>query len=79
MTLTTWALNVLKEALDEERGVPAAPPPVAPVPSAQQVLRGYLVGEEVLEPCGRPAPCERDGTYMVGDLEFCGACRVRVQ
>lgn len=80
LSTNEWAALVLKVAAERDVGLP--PPPIAraPVPSYADVVEGALLGKVVLEPCGRPSPCERQkaGTHRVGKYEFCNHCRIRV-
>jgi hypothetical protein len=46
-------------------------------PDVGDVLRAYVSGERVLEPCGRVAPCGRV-ERVVGSFRFCDVCGVRV-
>jgi hypothetical protein len=46
-------------------------------PDVGDVLRGYVLGERVLEPCGRVSPCGRV-EVCVGSFTFCDSCGVRV-
>lgn len=80
MSVNNWAAVVLLGAAESGVGLPAAPVAVAPVPSVSDLVVGGVLGRTVLEPCGRPSPCERAeaGTHMVGGLTFCNHCRIRV-
>lgn len=59
----------------EGRGLPVAPVG-RPLPSVVDELRSYLVGERLLMPCG-VSECGFVGE-VVGGVEFCGVCGVRV-
>tara|TARA_B100000029_G_scaffold514096_1_gene615647 strand:+ start:1379 stop:1729 length:351 start_codon:yes stop_codon:yes gene_type:complete len=80
-TMNEWCGIVIRKALEEEQGLPAPPPAAAPIPTKVDILRQYLTGDQVLEPCGKPYPCERETTdpEFHGQLEFCGHCRIMVQ
>ncbi len=79
-TLNEWCGIVIRKALEEEQGLPPVPPPSAPKPTKVDILRQYLTGDTVLEPCGKPYPCQRETTESEfhGQLEFCGHCRIKV-
>lgn len=81
VTMNEWCGIVIRQALEEARGLPEPPPPAAPIPTRVDILRQYLTGEQVLEPCGKPYPCERERTdpELHGSIEFCGHCRIMLQ
>lgn len=79
VSINTFCAGVLLRAVERGEGFPEPPPAQAPVPSPERVLRGFLTGEDVLEPCGRPYPCERSGVTVVEGLAFCNECRIRVE
>ncbi len=78
--MNEWCGIVIRKALDEARGMPEPPPAAAPIPSRIDILRQYLTGETVLEPCGRSYPCERENhdSEFHGAVEFCGYCRIMI-
>lgn len=80
LSINRWAAGVLLRAVESGEGFPEAPPAQVPLPSPDQVLRGYLSGEDVVEPCGQASPCERAvvGVDVVDGMSFCRACRIRV-
>ena len=80
-TMNEWCGVVIRKALEEARGLPEPPPPAAPIPTRVDILRQYLTGETVLEPCGKPYPCQRESTdpEFHGAIEFCGHCRIMLQ
>jgi hypothetical protein len=79
-TQNDWAATVLKHAAESGAGMPEPIPARVPIPLPEDVLRSYLAGKEVLEPCGKPYPCEmrQAGTHDVGGYRYCNACRIRV-
>ena len=79
LSINRWASGVLLRAAETSEGFPVAPPAAVPLPSPERVLRGLLTGEETLEPCGRPYPCERTGVTILDGMSFCNECRVRVE
>lgn len=81
ISVNRWAANILLRAYEEDHHIPEAPPAQAPLPTVTDVIRGYLTGETVLEPCGREAPCEREvaGAFRVAGVEYCNFCRIRVE
>lgn len=78
LSVTSWVNNALKHALEQEWDVPEAPPAPVPLPTRADVVRGYLTGEEILEPCGRPSPCERTQIIDVSGIGYCDHCNIRV-
>lgn len=80
VSVNAWAANVLLRALELGEGLPEAPRGVAPVPDGGAVLRAYVEGERVLLPCGERGSCEGLGVgrLVVGGVEFCSVCRIRV-
>lgn len=78
LSTTAWVNNALKHALEADWDVPEAPPAAAPIPTRVDVVRGYLTGEEVLEPCGRISPCERTQIIDVNGIGYCDHCNIRV-
>ena len=79
VSINTWCAGLFVRGVEGSEGFPEPPPAQAPVPSPERVLRGFLTGEDVLEPCGRPYPCERSGVTVVEGLAFCVECRIRVE
>ena len=79
-TMNEWCGVVIRKALEEAQGLGPVPPPAAPKPHRIDILRQYLTGESVLEPCGKPYPCQREDTdsEFHGAVEFCGHCRIKV-
>ena len=57
-------------------------PPKASIPTVSAALRSYVEGSEdpLIGPCGERYPCDYDpeDTEIVGNMEFCGSCGVRV-
>jgi len=74
VSLQQWLAVVVMSAIREGQGLPRLADGL-PLPDAGSVLRAYLAGERVLQPCGRtdcsPSPVD------VGGLLFCGECGVR--
>ena len=79
-SMNEWCGVVIRKALEEAQGLGPVPPPAAPKPERVDILRQYLTGEAVLEPCGKPYPCEREDVdpEFHGAVEFCGYCRIKV-
>lgn len=80
LSMNKYAAHVLFQAiLDQD--YPEAPRSKFPKPDPGEIIRGYLAGETVYEPCGRPAPCERQkaGTTWVEGGEWCNECGIRVE
>lgn len=80
LSVSAWCGVVLLGAAESGVGLPVPPVAVGPVPSVADLVEGSVLGRRVLEPCGRPSPCERAvaGTHMVGGMLFCNHCRIRV-
>lgn len=80
VSLNSWVANAVNRCVEEGFGLPPAPPARAATPGVREVLDAYFHGDSLIEPCGRPAPCERAeaGTYEVGGLVFCEFCRIRI-
>ncbi len=78
LSINAWAANILMRGLEGEIGLPEPPRAEYPVATPQQVIGDYLRGEDTVEPCGKPAPCERTGTFTVSGFEFCEVCRIRL-
>jgi hypothetical protein len=78
VSVTSWVANVLNRAVEDQLGIPPSPRGRAPVPTKTEVLRGYLTGEDVLEPCGKIAPCERTGVVEIAGVEYCNHCNIRI-
>lgn len=74
VSLQKWMAVCVMSALREAQGLPRLVDG-PPLPDAGSVLRAYLAGERVLQPCGRtdcvPLPVD------VGGLMFCDGCGVR--
>lgn len=74
VSLQRWLAVTVLSALREGRGLPPLVEGSA-LPDAGDVLRAYLSGERVLQPCGRtdcvPSPVD------VGGVLFCDECGVR--
>jgi hypothetical protein len=74
VSLQQWMAVTVVSAVREGRGLPCLADGVR-LPDAGSVLRSYLAGERVLNPCGRvdcvPVP------VPVGGLMFCDVCGVR--
>ena len=81
-SLQEWVSVRLLVDLWEGRGVPLPPRGVCPLPSSGDVLRVVLSGEggRLFGPCGGVWPCGfvGGGSVVVGGVEFCSVCDVRV-
>ena len=75
-SLSELVLLAVEDFCRGREGVPCLSDGVRP-PSVDDVLRGYVLGERVLEPCGRVSPCGRV-ERQVGSFRFCDTCGVRV-
>ena len=74
VSLQQWMAVTVMSAVREGRGLPRLVDG-AVLPDAGSVLRAYLAGVRVLNPCGRsdcvPVP------VLVGGVSFCDLCGVR--
>jgi hypothetical protein len=79
-SIQEWASVRLLVALREGQGVPPAPRGVAPLPTTADQIRAFALGERLFGPCGGVWPCGfvEGGSQVVGGVEFCGVCGVRV-
>ena len=75
MTINEYISVALFVAVRNETGLPVAPVGRA-LPSVDDQLRAYLSGEKLLMPCGRVS-CGFD-SVLLGGVEFCGVCGIRV-
>lgn len=77
---TNWAVHALLRQMDDDLGVPPAPPAVAPIPSQVEQLHAYLRGEKLLLPCGREGDscAGTDHPERIAGYDFCPECRIRV-
>lgn len=74
-SLSELVLLAVEDFCRGREGVPALADGVRP-PEVLDVLRGYLLGESVLQPCGVEV-CGRVDC-VVGGFVFCEVCGVRV-
>jgi len=74
--LSDVVLLAVEDFVRARGGVPRLSDGVRPA-GVDDVLRAYVSGERVLEPCGRVAPCGRV-ERVVGSFRFCDVCGVRV-
>jgi hypothetical protein len=81
LSMNKWAAGILFRALQAEQGIPEPPPAKYPLPTLEESIRIQLRGDTLFEPCGKPAPCEREeaGTSTLQGMEFCNHCQVRIQ
>ncbi len=76
VSLNVWCLNAFVTVLNS--GL-AATAPVAPVVTAEQVVRDYLNGERTLGPCGEIWPCPGADTISDhGGYRWCDKCGIRL-
>ena len=78
-SLNQWVVTMLREALREGRGLPPAPPARAPLPGLDEQIRAWAVGDKILMPCGKPAPCPGDTPIELAGFEYCNECGIRVR
>lgn len=77
--INSWVVSVLLEALRDARGLPPPPPAAAPLPTIDEVLRSYVLGERIIMPCGQPGPCAGENPVKLGGIDYCPECSIRVR
>lgn len=77
--LNSWVVFTLMMALREARGLPPPPPATAPLPTIDEVLRAYVLGERLIMPCGKPGPCPGEDPVKLGGIDYCPECSIRVR
>ena len=79
VSVNTFLLQGIQNMLRE--GMPP-PAPGAPLPTSQDALRSYLLGETLLGPCGNPKEeCgAMNDDLLSGDrlTDWCGQCGIRL-
>jgi len=60
----------------EERGIPAPGPSQFAKVTKEEMIRAYLTGETLLQPCGK-IECKQDLVMFQG-MEFCETCNLRI-
>lgn len=78
-SLNQWVVSTLREALRAGQGLPPAPPARAPLPGVDDQIRAWAVGEKILMPCGKPAPCPGDDPEHLAGFDYCKECGIRVR
>ena len=80
LSLNAWGALAFRRLLEEGGVVVPGVAGVAPVPSVEDEVRGVVLGERLLGPCGRGWPCGLvdGGVEDWGGVEFCCECGVRV-
>lgn len=80
VSMNKWAAAVLFRALTAD-SFPAPPPAEYPLPTLEESIRIQIRGDSLFEPCGKPAPCEREeaGVSELQGMAFCNHCQVRIQ
>ena len=80
LSRNSWAANVLRLALREQRGLPAPPPAAAPIPSPADALHAYLTDVPLTTPCGRTGTCTglTDAPDALHGLLWCHECGIRL-
>ncbi len=76
LSLAEFVLFAAWQHARECRGVPAAGSAQFRVPDRSEVLRAYLSGETLLQPCGERV-CDRSVVEVAG-MEFCVSCNLRI-
>lgn len=75
ISINDWMSTVMLEAIREGKGLPPAPPPMKALPTQTELLRSYLSGERIIQPCGK-TDCE-PVFEQLQNMKFCQKCGVR--
>jgi hypothetical protein len=80
MTMSSWLIELAKTAMREDRGIPEPPPARAPIPTAEDEIRAYMLGEKVMTPCGKSQDECLVGVKdsLHSGMKFC-VCGIRVE
>ena len=83
MSLNQATALILKTFLEEDRGIPQAPPAEVPVPTLRSVLQAYHEGTSLIGPCGQSwdtgCKYQECGVRKIDDAEFCAECNIRTK
>jgi hypothetical protein len=75
LSIGEWVSTRLMLDIREERGLPAPPPAVKGIPDATDVVREWLTGERMIQPCGK-TDCNPEWEELQ-KMKFCTKCGVR--
>ena len=75
LSIGEWVSTRLMLDIREERGLPAAPPAVKGIPDATDVVREWLTGDRMIQPCGK-TDCNPEWEELQ-KMKFCTKCGVR--
>lgn len=78
-SINQWVVTALRDALRDAKGLPPPPPARAPLPGLDDQIRAWAVGEKILMPCGKPAPCPGDDPEHLAGFDYCKECGIRVR
>lgn len=76
MSLSDFILYAVWVFILNERGVPSPGSAQFQIPTPADELRAYFTGVKLLQPCGQ-TDCDMK-LKVVGGMEFCTTCNVRV-
>jgi hypothetical protein len=76
MSLSDFILYAVWAFILNEKGLPAPGSAQFQIPTPAEELRAYFTGVKLLKPCGQ-AECDMK-LVLVGGMEFCSSCNVRI-
>jgi len=77
--LNAWIVSLILAGLRDAHELPPPPPAAAPLPTIDEVLRSYVLGERIIMPCGKPGPCPGEDPIKLGGVDYCPECSIRVR
>lgn len=76
LSINDWLTNAIRTVLADGMKAPA---PVAPVVTAEMVVRDYLLGNTTIAPCGAVWPCAAEtSSSEAGGYRWCDECGIRL-
>lgn len=79
-SLNAWLVEMVKQKLREEKGLPEPPPSKAALGDASEGIRAWAEGRKLLMPCGKYGSCAAVEQELEGHdgMSFCSECGIRV-
>jgi len=74
-SINEWATSQLLISIRENKGLPPAPEPAAPLPTTADQIRAWATGQKITQPCGR-TDCKPEWQQLQ-NMKFCSECGVR--